>query len=139
MTKKDELLLSFFHTEPEPDLFWDSIPYKKKHEYVVTIQDVTNPKIKTVNSGYHYIVFKAKLISGFDDMCIDKQWWYWLHIPYIGFKRAWEKAPAIGETPVPNKVYDCRLSFIRQSKYKWGIVKKELFSVSDVLGYDSLP
>ena len=125
MSKVDDDFINFLIKPPEPTLRYDEIPVDPTKEYEVLFVDVLNPlKPELIKHIEEYVVFRAILKVGFEQLYLNLDLIYKLHFAKKTFNIAWERAPGY-KTLYKDKKYDCLIRFKRMSQKRLVIIHRQ--------------
>ena len=114
--------LDFLYNEPEPDIFFSDIEPSPDHEYTILIKDIGDYKVKNLATDRKYVVFRVKLIEGFEGF--ENTLMYKFNVPFAAFKYAWNIAPNFRRLKKGEPV-DVILTFKRITQKKLRIIRRE--------------
>ena len=109
------------------EIYYDEFTDAKK-VWKVMLYNVLNPTVRKNWCGRgNYIIFKAKLMEGFDKYNLDLN--YDIYFSLASFRRAWVRAKRNNAKLDLDKMYDCIMTFMRPNKKKMEILHLEFIEL----------
>ena len=114
---------SFLTEEPEGIIKFDEVEVDKDKIYKVLLMNFFKPDTFKSTQNTTYLVFRGRLIKGYDHLEQGMGRTYIIHFPLASFRYAWGVAPNYQKTE-RGVVYDCIITFQRTSKKKIRILDR---------------
>ncbi len=120
---------SFMYDSYEPELFWRLIPIDELRDYYILLFDINKHELREMGGGNWYIIYKVKLLKGFQGLPLDLGSTFLMHFPLRAFRLAWRQGKGYRQVDKDEQV-DCLIRFKRPTKKSIDIYDRKFLPVA---------